>query len=66
MILQGRTILVTGGASGLGGATVDMIVAAGGRAVVVDLKDEAGRAKASQHGSSTRFIKADVTSEGDG
>jgi NAD(P)-dependent dehydrogenase (short-subunit alcohol dehydrogenase family) len=65
VLLQGRTILVTGGASGLGGATVDMIVSAGGRAVIVDLKDEAGRARASGHGSSARFVKADVTSEGD-
>jgi NAD(P)-dependent dehydrogenase (short-subunit alcohol dehydrogenase family) len=56
---------VTGGASGLGGATVDMIVAAGGRALIVDLKDEDGRAKASRHGSSARFVKADVTSEAD-
>jgi len=29
--LQNQTILVTGGASGLGGATAEMIVAAGGR-----------------------------------
>jgi NAD(P)-dependent dehydrogenase (short-subunit alcohol dehydrogenase family) len=65
VLLQGRTILVTGGASGLGGATVDMIVAAGGRALIVDLKDEDGCAKASRHGSSARFVKADVTSEAD-
>jgi NAD(P)-dependent dehydrogenase (short-subunit alcohol dehydrogenase family) len=63
VLLEGRTVLVTGGASGLGGATVDMIVAAGGRAVIVDLKDEAGRAKAAPHGSSARFVKADVASE---
>jgi NAD(P)-dependent dehydrogenase (short-subunit alcohol dehydrogenase family) len=54
---------VTGGASGLGGATVDMIVAAGGRAVIIDLNDQAGRAKAAQHGASARFVRADVTSE---
>jgi NAD(P)-dependent dehydrogenase (short-subunit alcohol dehydrogenase family) len=54
---------VTGGASGLGGATVDMIVAAGGRAVIIDLKEEAGRAKAGQHGSSARYVNADVTRE---
>ena len=54
---------MTGGASGLGGAAVDMIVAAGGRAVIVDLKDEAGYARAAQHGSSARFVKADVTSD---
>jgi NAD(P)-dependent dehydrogenase (short-subunit alcohol dehydrogenase family) len=61
VLLKGRTILVTGGASGLGGAAVDMIVAAGGRAVIIDLKDDAGRAKAAQHGSSARFVNADVT-----
>jgi len=65
VLLRERTILVTGGASGLGGATVDMIVAAGGRAVIVDLKDEAGHARASQHGLRARFVRADVTSEAD-
>ena len=54
---------MTGGASGLGGATVDMIVAAGGRAVIIDLNDQAGGAKAAQHGASARFVRADVTSE---
>jgi NAD(P)-dependent dehydrogenase (short-subunit alcohol dehydrogenase family) len=65
VLLEGRTILVTGGASGLGSATVDMIVGAGGRAVILDLKDEAGRGKAAQHGSRVRFVKADVTSDDD-
>ena len=65
MLLKGRTVLVTGGASGLGGATVDTIVAAGGRAVVIDLKDDVGSAKAAQHGSSVRFVKGDVTREDD-
>ena len=63
MLLKGRTVLVTGGASGLGGATVDTIVAAGGQAVVIDLKDDVGSAKAAQHGSSVRFVKGDVTRE---
>jgi NAD(P)-dependent dehydrogenase (short-subunit alcohol dehydrogenase family) len=58
-------VLVTGGASGLGGATVDMVVAAGGRAVIIDVNDDAGQAKAAQHGSSVRFVKADVTREDD-
>ena len=65
MQLNGRTVLVTGGASGLGGATVDMIVAAGGRAVIVDIGEEAGRAKAAAHGDRVRFVRADVTSESD-
>jgi NAD(P)-dependent dehydrogenase (short-subunit alcohol dehydrogenase family) len=54
---------VTGGASGLGGATVDMVVAAGGYVVIIDIKDDVGQAKAAQHGSSVRFVKTDVTRE---
>jgi NAD(P)-dependent dehydrogenase (short-subunit alcohol dehydrogenase family) len=61
--LSGRTVIVTGGASGLGGATVDMIVAAGGRAVIVDINEQAGAAKAAQHGKSAHFVKTDVTSD---
>lgn len=58
-------MLVTGGASGLGGATVDMIVAAGGRAVIVDVNEQTGAARAAGLGPAVRFVKADVTSEGD-
>lgn len=72
MNLQGRTVLVTGGASGLGGAVVDMVIAAGGRAVILDLNDEKGRAKAVRLAgtdpfgpAAVRFVKADVTSEAD-
>jgi NAD(P)-dependent dehydrogenase (short-subunit alcohol dehydrogenase family) len=63
MRLEGRTVVVTGGASGLGGATVDMIVAAGGRAVIVDINEQTGAAKAAQHGTSAHFVKTDVTSD---
>src|SRR5688500_16852293 len=63
MLLDRRTVLVTGGASGLGGATVDMIVAAGGRVVIVDVNEEAGRARAAAHGERARFVSADVTGE---
>jgi NAD(P)-dependent dehydrogenase (short-subunit alcohol dehydrogenase family) len=65
MRLIGRTVLVTGGASGLGGATVDRIVAAGGRAVVLDLKTSEGLAKAAAHPQSVRFVHGDVTHEAD-
>ena len=56
---------MTGGASGLGGAVVDMVVGAGGRAVILDLNDEKGREKASQLRSVVRFVKGDVTQEAD-
>src|SRR3954463_12923440 len=65
MRLDGRTVLITGGASGLGGATTDMVVAAGGRALIVDINDEAGRSRAASHGDRARFVRADVTSEED-
>jgi NAD(P)-dependent dehydrogenase (short-subunit alcohol dehydrogenase family) len=65
MRLEDQTVLVTGGASGLGGATVDMVVAAGGRAVVVDLDEARGSAKAAQHGDRALFVRTDVTSEAD-
>ncbi len=58
-------MLVTGGASGLGGAVVDMVVAAGGRAVILDLNEAKGRAKAEQLGNTVRVVKGDVTQEGD-
>jgi NAD(P)-dependent dehydrogenase (short-subunit alcohol dehydrogenase family) len=63
MRLDGRTVLVTGGASGLGGAVVDMVVAAGGRALVVDINDDTGRAKAARHGDRARYVRADVTND---
>lgn len=65
MRLDGRTVLVTGGASGLGGATVDMVVAAGGRAVIIDVNEQAGAAKAASLGGFVRFVQGDVTSEAD-
>jgi len=63
MRLEGRTVIVTGGASGLGGATVDMIVAAGGQAVIVDINEQTGAAKSAQHGKSAHFVKTDVSSD---
>jgi len=63
MRLDGRTIIVTGGASGLGGATVDMIVRSGGRAVIADLNEQFGNAAAARHGDTVSFVKADVGSD---
>src|SRR6476661_3551926 len=59
MKLQGAVALVTGGASGLGAATVRRLVAAGAKAVIVDRDEERGKALAAELGQS--FAKADVT-----
>jgi NAD(P)-dependent dehydrogenase (short-subunit alcohol dehydrogenase family) len=59
MKLTGSVALVTGGASGLGAATVRRLVAAGARAVIVDRDEARGTALASELGQ--QFAKADVT-----
>ena len=61
MDIQGKVALVTGGASGLGAATVRMIVASGGRAVIVDLHEKLGQALAAELGESVHYARADVS-----
>ncbi len=63
MNLGGSTFLVTGGASGLGAATVRMVVEGGGNAVIADLKETEGQALAKELGSGARFVRTDVTDE---
>ena len=66
MQIQDHVFLVTGGASGLGGATARMLVESGGRVVIADLNGEAGEILARDLGSSAVFVLTDVTSESDG
>ncbi|MEO8675232.1 MAG: SDR family NAD(P)-dependent oxidoreductase [Casimicrobiaceae bacterium] len=63
MQLQGSTFIVTGGASGLGGATARMVVEAGGNAVIADLKEAEGQAHAKELGANAIFVRTDVTDE---
>jgi len=65
MQLQQTTAIVTGGASGLGEATVRLLSQHGVNVVILDLNEQRGRALAEELGSTTRFIKTDVTSEAD-
>ena len=65
MEIKNSTFIVTGGASGLGAATVRAIVAAGGNVVIADVNADAGTALAKESGQA-RFIKTDVTAEADG
>jgi NAD(P)-dependent dehydrogenase (short-subunit alcohol dehydrogenase family) len=62
MKIDGCVALVTGGASGLGEATVRRIVAGGGRAVILDRPNSAGEELARQLGARALFAPADVTS----
>jgi NAD(P)-dependent dehydrogenase (short-subunit alcohol dehydrogenase family) len=62
MKTDGTTFIVTGGASGLGAATVRMLLAGGARVVIADLKVDEGEALASL-GKSARFVRTDVCDE---
>ena len=48
MQVQGKVAIVTGGASGLGRATVEALVNAGARVAIFDLSDELGNALAAE------------------
>ena len=65
MNINGAVALVTGGASGLGEATVRSFVGRGGRAVIVDLNEERGAALASELGDAAVFVRADVSNADD-
>ncbi|WP_232663486.1 3-hydroxyacyl-CoA dehydrogenase [Pseudonocardia sp. TRM90224] len=55
--------LVTGGASGLGLATTQALLAAGAKVVMLDLPTSAGEQHAKELGDTARFAAADVRSE---
>src|SRR6478672_2927440 len=63
MQIQNHVFLVTGGGSGLGAATATMLAANGGKVVIADLNEPAGKDIAGFLGGTVRFIKADVTDE---
>jgi NAD(P)-dependent dehydrogenase (short-subunit alcohol dehydrogenase family) len=63
MRIQGKTALVTGGASGLGLAVGKVIAGAGGFTTILDLPTSNGLDVARGVGPRTRFTAADVTSE---
>ena len=65
MQINNNVFIVTGGASGLGGAATRMLVAGGGKVVIADVQADRGEALALEVGSS-RFVKCDVASEADG
>ena len=63
MKIEGAVALVTGGASGLGEATVRRLVADGAKAVIVDMNEERGEAVAKELGDGVVFQKTDVSDE---
>ena len=65
MKIAGKTFLITGGGSGLGAATAQLLVDRGGEVVLVDVNQATGEQMAATLGDRARFARADVASEGD-
>src|SRR5262245_24145010 len=60
MSLTGKVVLVTGGAGGLGEATVRQLKEDGASVVIADIADEKGEALASELGDSVVYVHTDV------
>lgn len=70
MRLQHKVAVITGGASGMGRATVERFLHEGARVVIADYNRETGRAlmahlEAEGYGESCSFIRTDVAQEAD-
>jgi NAD(P)-dependent dehydrogenase (short-subunit alcohol dehydrogenase family) len=63
--IAGTSALVTGGASGLGRATAELLLERGARVVIFDLPASAGAEVARELGGAATFVPGDVTSEED-
>lgn len=65
MNIAGKTFLVSGGGSGLGAATAEIIANAGGNIVLADINETSGQKTEARIGSAAKFAKADITQERD-
>jgi len=63
MQIEGKVFLVSGGASGLGAATAQMLVSAGAKVMLVDINEPAVAGEAQKLGSLARYAVADVSQE---
>jgi 3alpha(or 20beta)-hydroxysteroid dehydrogenase len=63
--VEGKVVLISGGARNIGGASARMLVAEGAKVVIGDLLDEEGQALADELGEAARYVHLDVTSEAD-
>lgn len=63
MKIENSVFLVTGAGSGLGAGTARMLVAQGGKVLLVDRNPELGEALAHELGAAAAFAQADVANE---
>jgi len=63
--LEGKVVIVTGGADGLGRACVSEFGAQGARVAIGDVDEEKGASEAAELGDAGRFVRCDVASAAD-
>jgi 3alpha(or 20beta)-hydroxysteroid dehydrogenase len=63
--VDGKVVLVTGGARGMGASHAGHLTALGARVVIGDVRDADGAAVAANLGPACRYVHHDVTSETD-
>ena len=63
--LEGQVAIITGGASGIGAATVRLFVAEGARVLIADMQEDRGKELAESLGAAAVFRRVDVTLEED-
>jgi NAD(P)-dependent dehydrogenase (short-subunit alcohol dehydrogenase family) len=63
--LEGKVAVITGAASGIGRATVELFVAEGARVIAADIQDDKGARMEEDHKGKVRYVRCDVMQEKD-
>lgn len=64
-MLENKVAIVTGGASGIGKAVVELFSKEGAKVVIADLNEELGRKLAASIGANAHFVKSNAASPSD-
>jgi 3alpha(or 20beta)-hydroxysteroid dehydrogenase len=59
--VDGKVVLISGGAQGMGASHAQMLVAEGAKVVIGDILDDKGKALADELGDAARYVPLDVT-----
>jgi NAD(P)-dependent dehydrogenase (short-subunit alcohol dehydrogenase family) len=63
--LDGKVAVITGAASGIGRATVDLFVSEGARVIAADIQDDKGARIVEDHKGMAHYVRCDVLREAD-